>query len=113
MDGSTATPSAQLLEANRRLCQLQAQARLQRKENGASAEKVSRAGILPWESAASAPEPAKMTGTVAVLPAHLGWESGAVTAVIRRRDQQEVGCIEGGSDWLARLTDLCQTEPQE
>lgn len=84
MDGSKATPSPQLIEANRRLHALRAEA--QRGYPAADRENPAGAGCrLATDS------PTQGAGRVAqvALPAHLGWGSAALTAVLRRQAGSE------------------------
>jgi hypothetical protein len=90
MDGSTTTPSPQLLEANRRLYELRDQARMQRLAIGLPVDQGCATGDdLPWDIAA--PEQMTTAELIATLPSHLGWGSAALTAVLRRQSR-ESGC---------------------
>ncbi|MFQ5436007.1 MAG: hypothetical protein ACE5FD_14125, partial [Anaerolineae bacterium] len=112
MDGSNTTPSPQLVEANRRLYALRAQAQAQRQTAELPADRAPQAeSDPPWDAAASQ-EPATMAEKIAALPGHLGWGSEALTAVLRRRQQESecVGDEQGLSqaeprDWLSHLSD--------
>ncbi len=102
----------QLLEANRRLYELREQAQLQRQ---AAEDSVSLQGdtLLPWKGAAvPEKEPASVAEAIEAIPAHLGWGSEAVTAVIRQCNRPEADCVEE-QDWLARLADLRRGEVGE
>ncbi|MCZ7673918.1 MAG: hypothetical protein M5U34_45720 [Chloroflexi bacterium] len=112
MDGSNTTPSPQLIEANRRLYALRTQAQAQRQAAGLPADRVRQPeSDPPWDAAASQ-KPATTAEKIAVLPDHLGWGSEALTAVLRRR-QQESECVDDDQgfsqaeprDWLSHLSD--------
>ena len=112
MDGSNTTPSPQLVEANRRLYELRAQAQAQRQAAELPADQARQVeSDPPWDAAASQ-KPATTAEKMATLPDHLGWGSEALTAVLRRRQQESerVDDDQGLSqaeprDWLARLSD--------
>jgi len=121
MDDPVALPSPQLLEANRRLYNLRAQAQAQRVGNLVSNRQVAGEALylqadeyLPWEDlSAPVKDMAGVADVIEAVPAHLGWGSDAVTAVIRRHGQQETDCVEDDQDWLARLADLSRAELRE
>ena len=54
----------------------------------------------PWGLSASVKD---LTAAIAAAPAHLGWGSEALTAVVRQRRQQKSGGAADEQDWLARL----------
>ena len=107
MDGSNTTPSPQLVEANRRLYELRTQAQARRQATGLPADQARQVeSDLPWNVAVpETTKPAITAEKIAALPAHLGWGSEALTAVLRRR-QQEFEC--GDDD-----EDLSRAEPRE
>ncbi|MCI0558721.1 MAG: hypothetical protein MN733_09515 [Nitrososphaera sp.] len=113
MDGSNTTPSPQLLEANRRLYELRAQAQAQRQATGLPADRARQAESDPPWGVATPEKPATTAEKIAALPDHLGWGSEALTAILRRRRQESerVGANQGLSqaeqrEWLACLSDL-------
>ena len=88
MDGSNTTPSPQLVEANRRLYELRAQAQAQRQAAELPADQARQVeSDPPWDAAASQ-KPATTAEKIATLPDHLGWGSEALTAVLRRQRQE-------------------------
>lgn len=112
MDGSNTTPLPQLLEANRRLYELRAQAQAQRQAAELPADQARQVESDPPWGAAASQKPATTAEKIATLPDHLGWGSEALTAVLRRRQQESerVDDDQGLSqaeprDWLARLSD--------
>ena len=105
MDGSNTTPSPQLVEANRRLYELRAQAQAQRQATELPADQARQVeSDLPWDAAASQ-KLATTAEKIAVLPDHLGWGSEALTAVLRRR-RQEAECVDDAQG-------LSQAEPRD
>lgn len=91
MDPSTSAQSPQLVAANE---QLQARrAQLQAARQSATVPPAATGsggsdrdgGTQPWLSAAA--QPLTQEAILATLPAHLGWGSVALTAVLRRREQ--------------------------
>ena len=92
-------PSSALFAANARLAELRAGYRQQVDEQP------------PWEDlSAPAKDIAGVADVIEAVPAHLGWGSDALTAVIRRSGQQEAGCAEEDQDWLARLAETAVTK---
>ena len=113
MDPSTIVPSPQLMAANQRLHALRAQAQAARQAADlpdASAD-VGKSGqlaeTLPWVTAA--PQPASPAEVLAALPAHLGWGSAALTAVLRRREQHAAGSKQGTASLIGRDVTSGQT----
>ncbi len=80
MDDCHITPSPQLLQANRRLYALREQVQAARRLAAKRQD-----DDLPWDSPVPEQPQASVADQVAALPSHLGWESQAVTAVLRRR----------------------------
>lgn len=80
---TSATPSLALIEANRRLQEQQAQARLARQADGLSVGQGEH--ILPCQTPPAQPESA--AAIIATLPEHLGWGSASLTALLRRGQQ--------------------------
>ena len=105
MDSSTATPSPQLLEANRRLCELRAKAQALRQAAGLPAAQMRRAESDPPWDAATPKQLTPMAEAIGALPDHLGWGSGGLTAVLRRRRQE--------SDCAGNNQGLSRAEPME
>ena len=89
MDSTSFLPSPQLVAANQRLHALRAQAQAARRDvmlPDAPVDSVTMAqptGTPPW----SAAQPANAKELLAALPAHLGWGSAGLTAVLRRGEQ--------------------------
>ena len=100
MDGSCATPSAQLLEANRRLHALREQLQGHH-QIGVSADLLWKTGVV------SGCDPAKEM--LSILPRHLGWGSAPLTAVLRRR--QTPHDVAYDQTWLQALREDCQVMP--
>lgn len=89
MDSLRDTPSAQIVEANERLYALRRAAQVQRQTavsspSAAVVTQPERATAV--STAAAVPAPDVLPDLVAALPSHLGWESGAVTAVLRNAE---------------------------
>ncbi|HFE67539.1 MAG TPA: hypothetical protein ENJ93_09785, partial [Chloroflexi bacterium] len=108
MDDPVALPSSQLLAANRRLYELRVQAQAQRagdlasnRQTGGKALHLQADEPLPWEDV-SAPV-RDLAAVIEAAPAHLGWGSESLTAVVRQRKQQKSGGVADEQDWLARL----------
>lgn len=106
MDNPVRLPSSQLLEANRRLHELRAQAQSQRQVAGEApglrlAEQPSREALPTPAKAAASVDDQVWSGEAA--PAHLGWGSDAVTAVIHKHRLREPASAEDGPGWLADL----------
>lgn len=80
MDGSHTTPSPQLIEANRRLHALRVQMRHGRPVPGKEDLSGSACRLLADTPAQGSGLPPRVG-----LPAHLGWGSGPLTAVLRRQ----------------------------
>lgn len=83
MNDFCAKPSAQLLEANRRLCALREQL---------PGQQQSRISDLPWQANEVCGRDA-IRERLTTLPGHLGWGSVALTAVLRRQ-QQNTACVD-------------------
>jgi hypothetical protein len=97
MSGSLATPSPQLVEANRRLYALRVQVKAQDDVDCAAPWDVN----IAQEPAADKQRPMDVGNAIAALPSHLGWENNVITAVLRRR-QQEL-CRGDEQEWFAGL----------
>lgn len=98
MDGSLATPSAPLLEANQKLQALREQIKGQRQLTESANSPAQHANGWPLNIGGSIRDGASLESPAA-LPDHLGWGSAALTAVLRRR-QQVVNAIDDGQAWL-------------
>jgi hypothetical protein len=93
---ASSTPSLSLLEANRRLYELRAQAQAERRLNvkPCSVPRGSYAGQNGAENGSPNPDdPAQLPD----LPPHLGWESEAFTAVLRTAQERRRAAA-GGSE---------------
>lgn len=101
MDGSLATPSAPLLEANRQLHALREQLKGQRQLNEPARLPGQPSDGLPWNADGSVRDGALLE-SLAALPDHLGWGSAALTAVLRRR-QQAANAVDDGQAWVNSL----------
>jgi hypothetical protein len=101
MDPSTIVSSPQLVAANQWLHALRAQAQAARQaadlpDASPDAGKSGQvAETLPWVTAVH--QPASTTEVLAAIPAHLGWGSAALTAVLRRREQPVTGSSQGAA----------------
>lgn len=82
--------SADLLAAQDRLAQLQAKSRADRLAQGAPVERISH-GRTP----SLTPSPLQLPPD---LPAHLGWDSAAVTAVVRKNESKRLA-VRTLRDW--------------
>ncbi|MCB8980763.1 MAG: hypothetical protein H6657_25410 [Ardenticatenaceae bacterium] len=91
MDPSTSTLSPQLAAANERLLARRAQLQAARQSGSATIVASGPNNLdrddttLPWLPAVV--QPATPTAILATLPAHLGWGSAALMAVLRRGEQ--------------------------
>ncbi|MCB0000761.1 MAG: hypothetical protein KDE56_33585, partial [Anaerolineales bacterium] len=109
MDGSLATPSAQLLEANRQLHALREQINGQRQLAESAGSRVRYSGDLPWNAGTDSSDrlPVDMPAT---FPRHLGWGSAALTAVLRRQ-QRSSGFVDDGQAWINSLQEEFKPSP--
>ncbi len=116
MGDPVALPSSQLLAANRRLHELRTQARTQRAGDLASNRQAGGAAFRlqaderPPREEVSTPV-RDLTAVIEAAPAHLGWGSESLTAVVRQRKQQKSGGVADEQDWLARLAALSHQPP--
>lgn len=98
MDGSLATPSAHLLEANLKLHALREQLKGQRQlVEPADLQERHSNGLL--RHADGSVRDGASLEPPAVLPNHLGWGSAALTAVLRHR-QQAANTVDDGQAWV-------------
>jgi len=103
MDDPVASPSPQLLAANRRLYDLRARAQAQRV--GVSVSHCSTAVASPRP-------PTNAIPTQEGIPAHLGWGSAALTAVLRRHNRQPTNAAATGERaWTARPPQTPAAQP--
>jgi len=91
MAESSATPSLVLIEANRRLQEQQAQARLARQTDGLP---VGQGEYIPLCQTPPA-QPESAAAIIATLPEHLGWGSASLTALLRRGQQSSKQVADG------------------
>jgi len=94
MDTSVSCLSPQLLAANRRLHELRAQVRAQRQAAGDERYSVNSDQYAVKDTAGCSSLITDNGSLPTELPEHLGWESAAVTAVLRR--QQRETCLDDG-----------------
>lgn len=115
MDGFVAPLSSQLIAANERLHELRAQAQAQRQALSACAEQASQAGDIPSGDVPdlSPARASELAAGITALPAHLGWGSVRVTAVIRRHGPQSPGWGEDADDWTTHLAGPPRGKPRE
>ena len=110
MDNPVALPSPQLVEANRRLHELRAQAQSQRQATGEAPglrldEQSSREDLpTSVKDAASVVVAGDQAWPHTSASAHLGWGSDAITAVIHRHRLRESAPVEDGPEWLSNLS---------
>src|SRR5690606_32239061 len=103
MDGFPEPHSPQLLEANKRLHALREQVQTQRQATECSMPKSHAIRCnLPWGNHVSS-ESGLGALELAVLPAHLGWGSEALTAVLRRRQTTESSALDEDPAWINSL----------
>jgi len=92
MANPTVTPSLALIEANRRLQEQQAQARLARQADGLAVEQGKH--VPPCQTPPA--QSGDAAAIIANLPEHLGWGSASLTALLRRKWQQKSEPVAGG-----------------
>ncbi len=83
MNASPSSPSPALLRANQRLYALRQQAQSHKTASDQETAKRPFLTVPPWQEAEPTDAPLTTAEAVLKLPAHLGWDSTAVTAAIR------------------------------